>query len=70
MKNADRVIGACIDKCLPTRRSTVGQKNDYRTSWWYIGFTEPAHMTVWVETSAVEDIKGRIIYDIAAGGSG
>jgi hypothetical protein len=45
----------------------LSAKNDYRTSWWYIGFTEPAHMTVWVETSAVEDIKGRIIHHIAAG---
>ncbi|MGF6554393.1 hypothetical protein ABIA48_000773 [Pseudomonas sp. S30_BP2TU TE3576] len=45
----------------------LSAKNDYRTSWWYIGFTEPAHMTVWVETSAVEDIKGRVLHHIAAG---
>ena len=45
----------------------LSARNDYKLPWWGIGFTEPAHMTVWVETSAVEDIKGRIIYDIAAG---
>ncbi|EJM56496.1 DUF2931 family protein [Pseudomonas sp. GM48] len=45
----------------------LSAKNDYRTSWWYIGFTEPAHMTVLVETSAVEDIKGRVLHHIAAG---
>jgi hypothetical protein len=48
----------------------LSAKNDFKTRWWYIGFTEPAHMTVWVETSAVEDIKGRIIHDVAAGSAG
>ncbi|RKS27565.1 DUF2931 family protein [Pseudomonas sp. WPR_5_2] len=54
--------------CQPV--DPLSAKNDYRTAWWYIGFTEPAHMKVWVETSAVEDIKGRIIYDVAAGAAG
>ncbi|WP_160105814.1 DUF2931 family protein [Pseudomonas izuensis] len=57
-----------LSACQPV--DPLSAKNDYRTSTWYIGFTEPAHMNVWVETSAVEDIKGRIIYDIAAGGAG
>lgn len=48
----------------------LSSKNDFKTRWWYIGFTEPAHMSVWVETSAVEDIQGRIIHDIAAGTAG
>ncbi|WP_160105815.1 DUF2931 family protein [Pseudomonas izuensis] len=54
-----------LSACQPV--DPLSAKDDYRSPWWYIGFNEPAHMTVWVETSAVEDIKGRIIYDIAAG---
>jgi hypothetical protein len=45
----------------------LSAKNDYKLPWWGIGFTEPAHMTVWVETSAVEDIKGRTFHHVAAG---
>jgi len=45
----------------------LSAKNDYKLPWWGIGFTEPAHMTVWVETSAVEDIKGRTFHNVAAG---
>ncbi|MGF6554395.1 hypothetical protein ABIA48_000775 [Pseudomonas sp. S30_BP2TU TE3576] len=45
----------------------LSAKNDYRTPWWYIGFTEPAYMTVWVETTAVVDIQDRLI---PAGASG
>ncbi|WP_237881777.1 DUF2931 family protein [Pseudomonas sp. PGPR40] len=48
----------------------LSAKYDYKLPSWGIGFTEPAHMTVWVETSAVEDVKGRIFYNIAAGGAG
>ncbi|APC14786.1 hypothetical protein BLL42_03235 [Pseudomonas frederiksbergensis] len=45
----------------------LSAKNDPKLPWWGVGFTEPAHMTVWVETSAVEDIKGRLLHDVAAG---
>ncbi|WP_447789594.1 DUF2931 family protein [Pseudomonas farris] len=45
----------------------LSAKNDFKTRWWYIGFTEPAHMTVWVETFTVEDIKEQIIHNVAAG---
>ncbi|EJM61278.1 DUF2931 family protein, partial [Pseudomonas sp. GM48] len=54
-----------ICACQPV--DPLSAKNDYKLRWWGIGFTEPAHMTVWVETSAVEDIKGLVIHHIAAG---
>jgi hypothetical protein len=44
-------------------------KNDPKAPWWYIGFTEPAHMTVLVETAAVEDIQGKVVRNLASGGA-
>ncbi|EXF96446.1 hypothetical protein HK44_015985 [Pseudomonas fluorescens HK44] len=45
----------------------LSAKNDYKAAWWYIGFTEPNFMTVWVETSAVVDIHGRLFGNVASG---
>lgn len=39
-------------------------------NWWSIGFAEPAYMTVLVETSAVEDIQGRLFRGVASGVAG
>ncbi|MGE8174987.1 DUF2931 family protein [Pseudomonas fluorescens] len=45
----------------------LSAKNDYKAPWWYIGFTEPAYMTVWVETTAVVDVHGRLFGGVASG---
>ncbi len=37
----------------------LSEKSDPKSSWWELGFTEPNYMKVWVEDTAVEDIKGR-----------
>ncbi|MCB2255177.1 DUF2931 family protein [Pseudomonas chlororaphis] len=34
-------------------------KNDPKSPWWDLGFTEPYYMKVWVEDSVVEDINGK-----------
>lgn len=39
--------------------------NDPKDDSWHIDFVEPAHMKVWVETSAVEDIQGMLFRNIA-----
>jgi hypothetical protein len=36
----------------------LSTKNDPRSPWWELAFTEPHYMKVWVEETAVEDIKG------------
>ncbi len=36
----------------------LSAKNDPKSPWWELGFTEPRYMKVWVEDTAVEDIKG------------
>ncbi|MGF6555620.1 hypothetical protein ABIA48_002000 [Pseudomonas sp. S30_BP2TU TE3576] len=66
MKNLIALLATlAISACQPV--DPLSAKNDYRTPWWYIGFTEPAYMTVWVETTAVVDIQDRLI---PAGASG
>ncbi|MGY4817471.1 DUF2931 family protein [Pseudomonas chlororaphis subsp. piscium] len=35
-------------------------KNDPKSPWWDLGFTEPYYMEVWVEDSAVEDINEKL----------
>lgn len=37
----------------------LSAKNDPKSRWWELGFTEPNYMKVWVEDTAVEDIKGK-----------
>ncbi|WP_277588496.1 DUF2931 family protein [Pseudomonas chlororaphis] len=38
----------------------LSAKNDPKSPWWELGFTEPYYMEVWVEDSAVEDINGKL----------
>ncbi|RON44347.1 hypothetical protein BK666_18210 [Pseudomonas frederiksbergensis] len=38
----------------------LSAKNDPKSQWWELAFTEPYYMKVWVEDSAVEDINGRL----------
>lgn len=45
------LMTGCHADPLPT-------KNDPRSPWWELAFTEPHYMKVWVEDTAVEDIKG------------
>ena len=45
-------------------------RNDPHHQWWSLDFMGPAYMQGWVEHSAVEDIKGRLIHRPGAGGIG
>ena len=38
----------------------LSAKNDPKSEWWELAFTEPDYMKVWVEDSAVEDINGKL----------
>jgi hypothetical protein len=42
-------------------------ENDPKSKWWELGFTEPRYMKVWVEDTAVEDIKGRTFLHTGGG---
>ncbi|WP_085711429.1 MULTISPECIES: DUF2931 family protein [unclassified Pseudomonas] len=42
-------------------------ENDPKSEWWELGFTEPRYMKVWVEDTAVEDIKGRTFLHTGSG---
>lgn len=49
----------------------LSAKNDPKSEWWELAFTEPDYMKVWVENSSIQDINGRIFYKTggtAAGG--
>ncbi|MFJ2710272.1 DUF2931 family protein [Pseudomonas sp. NPDC087346] len=45
----------------------LSAKNDPRSEWWELAFTEPDYMKVWVETSSVQDITGKVFSDSGAG---
>lgn len=45
----------------------LSAKNDPKSPWWELGFTEPRYMKVWVEDTSVEDIKGRTFLHTGAG---
>ena len=47
-----------LSGCLTT--DPLSGKNDPKSPWWDLGFTEPKYMKVWVEDSAVEDINGKL----------
>ncbi|AZC36895.1 DUF2931 family protein [Pseudomonas chlororaphis] len=47
-----------LSGCLTT--DPLSGKNDPKSPWWDLGFTEPNYMEVWVEDSAVEDINGKL----------
>ena len=42
-------------------------ENDPKSEWWELGITEPRYMTVWVEDTAVEDIRGRTFLHTGSG---
>ncbi|MHC8380248.1 DUF2931 family protein [Pseudomonas sp. LB3P14] len=42
-------------------------KNDPKSQWWELAFTEPHYMKVWVEDSAVEDISGKVFHHTGGG---
>jgi hypothetical protein len=45
----------------------LSAKNDPKSPWWELGFTEPNYMKVWVEDTSVEDIKGRAFMHTGGG---
>lgn len=47
-----------ISGCQPS--DPLSAKNDPKSPWWELGFTEPNYMKVWVEDTSVEDIKGKL----------
>jgi hypothetical protein len=50
-------VALLITGCQST--DPLSTKNDPRSPWWELAFTEPNYMKVWVEDTAVEDIKGK-----------
>ncbi|SFQ05989.1 Protein of unknown function [Pseudomonas sp. NFPP07] len=53
------LLGALLlTGCLAS--DPLSAKNDPKSPWWELGFTEPYYMEVWVEDSAVEDINGKL----------
>ncbi|WP_223517648.1 DUF2931 family protein [Pseudomonas sp. GL-B-19] len=45
----------------------LSAKNDPKSQWWELDFTEPLYMKVWVEDSAVEDINGKLFHHTGGG---
>lgn len=45
----------------------LSAKNDPKSQWWELAFTEPHYMKVWVEDSAVEDISGKVFHHTGGG---
>lgn len=45
----------------------LSAKNDPKSQWWELNFTEPHYMKVWVEDSAVEDINGKLFHHTGGG---
>ena len=46
---------------------SLSTKNDPKSPWWELAFTEPHYMKVWVEDTAVEDIKGETFLHTGGG---
>ncbi|AJO78901.1 DUF2931 family protein [Pseudomonas sp. MRSN 12121] len=53
------LLGALLLSSCQTTDPLSG-KNDPKSPWWDLGFTEPNYMEIWVEESAVEDINGKL----------
>ena len=45
----------------------LSTKNDPKSPWWELAFTEPHYMKVWVEDTAVVDIKGETFLHTGGG---
>lgn len=54
-----------ISGCQPS--DPLSAKNDPKSPWWELGFTEPDYMKVWVEDTSVDDIKGRVFLRTGGG---
>jgi hypothetical protein len=50
------LVALLITGCQST--DPLSTKNDPRSPWWELAFAEPNYMKVWVEDTAVQDIKG------------
>jgi hypothetical protein len=60
------LLGALLlTGCLAS--DPLSGKNDPKSPWWDLGFTEPNYMKVWVEDSAVEDINGKLFRHTGGG---
>ncbi|MCM8742833.1 DUF2931 family protein [Pseudomonas koreensis] len=54
-----------ISGCQET--DPLSAKNDPKSEWWELAFTEPDYMKVWVENSSVQDVNNRIFYKTGSG---
>jgi hypothetical protein len=54
-----------ISGCQET--DPLSAKNDPKSEWWELAFTEPDYMKVWVENSSVQDVNNRIFYKTGGG---
>jgi hypothetical protein len=59
MRRLVALLGALLLSGCQAADPLSGTK-DPHLQWWELGFTEPNYMKVWVDGSAVEDIKGRL----------
>lgn len=57
----------CILLAAGCSADPLSAKNDPKSPWWELGFTEPRYMKVWVEDTSVEDIKGRTFLHTGSG---
>lgn len=61
------VILLCTLLAAGCSAEPLSAKNDPKSPWWELGFTEPRYMKVWVEDTSVEDIKGRTFLHTGSG---
>uniref|UniRef100_UPI000B873004 DUF2931 family protein n=1 Tax=Pseudomonas sp. Z003-0.4C(8344-21) TaxID=1855380 RepID=UPI000B873004 len=52
-------VSLCALLIVGCHAQPLSAKHDPKSPWWELGFTEPNYMKVWVEDTAVEDIKGK-----------
>lgn len=57
----------CILFVAGCHADPLSAKNDPKSPWWELGFTEPRYMKVWVEDTSVEDIKGKTLLHTGGG---
>ncbi|SDT24751.1 MULTISPECIES: DUF2931 family protein [Pseudomonas] len=62
------VIALCaLFVCGCQSTDPLSAKNDPKSEWWELAFTEPDYMKVWVEDSSVHDITGKVFFKTGAG---
>lgn len=57
----------CVLLVAGCNADPLSAKHDPRSPWWELGFVEPDYMKVWVEDTAVEDIKGKTLLHTGGG---